>query len=93
MLIKVGDNISTDIIMPAGNRVLPYRSNIPAISEFVFETIDPEFPARAKEKGGGIVVGGYTEKAYFTLALESVDGLEQFRALQMFGVSGSVGRK
>lgn len=58
VLIKVGDNISTDIIMPAGNRVLPYRSNIPAISEFVFETIDPEFPARAKERGGGIVIGG-----------------------------------
>ena len=58
VLIKVGDNISTDIIMPAGNRVLPYRSNIPAISEFVFETIDPEFPARAKEQGGGIVIGG-----------------------------------
>jgi len=58
VLIKVGDNISTDIIMPAGNRVLPYRSNIPAISEFVFEAVDPEFPARAKEKGGGIVVGG-----------------------------------
>jgi aconitate hydratase len=58
VLIKVGDNISTDIIMPAGNRVLPYRSNIPAISGFVFEIIDPEFPARAKERGGGIVVGG-----------------------------------
>jgi len=58
VLIKVEDNISTDIIMPAGNRVLPYRSNIPAISEFVFEGIDPEFPARAKERGGGIVVGG-----------------------------------
>jgi aconitate hydratase len=58
VLIKVGDNISTDIIMPAGNRVLPYRSNIPAISEFVFEIIDPEFPARAKGHGGGIVVGG-----------------------------------
>jgi aconitate hydratase len=57
-LIKVEDNISTDIIMPAGNRVLPYRSNIPAISEFVFEIIDPEFPARAKAQGGGIVVGG-----------------------------------
>ena len=57
-LIKVGDNISTDIIMPAGNRVLPYRSNIPAISEFVFEGIDPEFPARAKKHGGGMVVGG-----------------------------------
>jgi aconitate hydratase len=58
VLIKVGDNISTDIIMPAGNRVLPYRSNIPAISEFVFEIIDPEFPARAREHGGGVVVGG-----------------------------------
>ncbi|MHC4214942.1 MAG: aconitate hydratase [Planctomycetota bacterium] len=58
VLIKVGDNISTDIIMPAGNRVLPYRSNIPAISEFVFEIIDPEFPARAKEHGGGVVVAG-----------------------------------
>jgi aconitate hydratase len=58
VLIKVGDNISTDIIMPAGNRVLPYRSNIEAISQFVFEIIDPEFPARAKEKGGGFVVGG-----------------------------------
>jgi len=58
VLIKVEDNISTDIIMPAGNRVLPYRSNIPEISRFVFETIDPEFPARAKELGGGVVVGG-----------------------------------
>jgi len=58
VLIKVEDNISTDIIMPAGNRVLPFRSNIPAISEFVFEGIDPEFPARAKEQGCGIVVGG-----------------------------------
>ncbi len=58
VLIKVGDNISTDIIMPAGNRVLPYRSNIPAISEFVFESMGVEFPARAKEKGGGFVVGG-----------------------------------
>jgi len=58
VLIKVGDNISTDIIMPAGNRVLPYRSNIPAISEFVFEIIDDQFPTRAKAKGGGIVIGG-----------------------------------
>ena len=58
VLIKVEDNISTDIIMPAGNRVLPYRSNIPAISEFVFEGIAPEFPARAKEHGGGVVIGG-----------------------------------
>ena len=58
VLIKVGDNISTDIIMPAGNRILPYRSNIPEISNFVFETIDTEFPERAKKLGGGIVVGG-----------------------------------
>ncbi len=58
VLIKVEDNISTDIIMPAGSRVLPYRSNIPAISDFVFEIIDPEFPARAKAQGGGVVVGG-----------------------------------
>jgi aconitate hydratase len=58
VLIKVGDNISTDIIMPAGNRVLPLRSNIPAISEFVFEALDPAFAKRAKEKGNGIVVGG-----------------------------------
>ena len=58
VLIKVGDNISTDIIMPAGNRILPYRSNIPEISKFVFETIDTEFTERAKNLGGGIVIGG-----------------------------------
>ena len=58
VLIKVGDNISTDIIMPAGNRVLPLRSNIPAISDFVFESLDPDFAKRAREKGGGIVIGG-----------------------------------
>jgi aconitate hydratase len=58
VLIKVGDNISTDAIMPAGNRVLPLRSNVPAISEFVFEALDPGFAARARTKGGGIVVGG-----------------------------------
>jgi len=58
VLLKVGDNISTDIIMPAGNRVLPYRSNIPAISDFVFDILDPEFAKRAREKGGGFVVGG-----------------------------------
>ena len=58
VIIKVGDNISTDAIMPAGNKVLPYRSNIPAISRFVFEQIDPEFPNRAEEKGDGVVIGG-----------------------------------
>jgi aconitate hydratase len=58
VLIKTGDNISTDDIMPAGNRVLPYRSNIPAISDFVFDQLDPGFAARAKEKGAGVVIGG-----------------------------------
>ncbi len=58
VLLKVGNNISTDIIMPAGNRVLPFRSNIPAISKFVYDVLDESFHDRAKEKGGGIVVGG-----------------------------------
>ncbi|MCM0081567.1 aconitate hydratase [Geomonas sp. Red32] len=58
VIIKVGDNISTDTIMPAGNKVLPFRSNIPAISKFVFEQADPEFSERAKAKGNGAVVGG-----------------------------------
>lgn len=58
VIIKVGDDISTDIIMPAGNRVLPFRSNIPKISEFVFDMIDAGFAKRAAEKGSGIVIGG-----------------------------------
>ncbi len=58
VILKVGDNISTDTIMPAGNKVLPFRSNIPAISQFVFDQLDPEFHLRAKEKGNGVVVGG-----------------------------------
>ncbi len=58
VLLKVEDNITTDHIMPAGSRILPLRSNIPAISEHVFEAVDPDFPARAKEKGGGFVVAG-----------------------------------
>ena len=61
MLLKLGDNITTDDIMPAGSKVLPFRSNIPAISEFVFENIDKTFSSRAEEakaKGGGIIVGG-----------------------------------
>lgn len=58
VILKVGDNISTDTIMPAGNKVLPFRSNVPAISKFVFEQLDPGFPARAQEKGNGVVVGG-----------------------------------
>ncbi len=58
VLIKTGDNITTDHIMPAGAKVLPLRSNLPKISEFVFEAVDPEFPKRAKEWGGGFVIGG-----------------------------------
>ncbi|MBI4297360.1 MAG: aconitate hydratase [Chloroflexi bacterium] len=58
VLIKVGDNITTDHIMPAGNNVLPLRSNIPRISEHVFEQVDPTFPARAREWGGGFIVAG-----------------------------------
>ncbi len=61
VLLKLGDNITTDDIMPAGSKVLPFRSNIPAISEFVFTNIDCTFSRRAQEartKGGGIIVGG-----------------------------------
>ena len=58
VLLKVGDNITTDHIMPAGAKVLPLRSNIPAISEFVFSPVDINFAKRAKELGGGFVVGG-----------------------------------
>ena len=60
ILLKVGDNISTDEIMPAGARVLPYRSNIPKISEFTFEVIDPTYHKRAMEHmppGPHIIVG------------------------------------
>ena len=58
ILIKVGDNISTDAIMPAGAKILPLRSNIPAISEYVFAWTDSEFVNRAKAKKGGFIVGG-----------------------------------
>ncbi|RJP14886.1 MAG: aconitate hydratase [Candidatus Abyssobacteria bacterium SURF_5] len=58
VLLKVEDNISTDIIMPATNRVLPFRSNIPAISKFVFDIVDENFAKKAEEKGGGIIIGG-----------------------------------
>lgn len=57
-LIKVGDNITTDHVMPAGNKILPLRSNIGAISEFVFSNIDPDFVKRAKDHKMGFVVGG-----------------------------------
>ena len=58
VLLKVGDNITTDHILPAGARVLPLRSNIPAISEHLFERVDPDFYRRTKEWGGGVIVGG-----------------------------------
>jgi aconitate hydratase len=58
VLLKVEDNITTDHIMPAGSKILPLRSNVPAISEYVFSAIDPEFPSRAKETGNVVIVGG-----------------------------------
>lgn len=57
-ILKVGDNITTDHIMPAGDRVLPYRSNIPKMSEFCFEIIDENFAKRAKNAGSGIIIAG-----------------------------------
>ncbi len=56
--LKVGDNITTDHIMPAGAKILPLRSNIPAISQHCFTVCDEEFPARAKEMGKSVIVGG-----------------------------------
>ncbi|MEJ2696943.1 MAG: aconitate hydratase [Candidatus Sulfobium sp.] len=58
VVLKVGDNISTDGIMPAGSKVLPFRSNIEAISGFVFSRIDPDFAGNCKEKGAVVVIGG-----------------------------------
>ncbi|NLI80872.1 MAG: aconitate hydratase [Deltaproteobacteria bacterium] len=58
VVLKVGDNVSTDTIMPGGNRVLPLRSNIEAISEFVYSQVDPEFHRHCQGKGAVIVVGG-----------------------------------
>ncbi|MBV8302798.1 MAG: aconitate hydratase, partial [Acidimicrobiia bacterium] len=61
VLLKVGDNVSTDEIMPAGQRVLPFRSNIPKMAEFVFDAVDESFPQRAlevRDAGGHVIVGG-----------------------------------
>lgn len=58
VILKVGDNITTDHIMPAGAKILPLRSNIPEISRYVFEVVDPEFSKRALEKNGGFIIGG-----------------------------------
>ena len=56
--LKVGDNITTDHIMPAGAKILPLRSNIPAISQHCFTVCDKDFPARAEKLGSSIIVGG-----------------------------------
>jgi len=58
LLLKVEDDITTDHIMPAGAHILPFRSNIPEISKFVFNVIDESFHDRSLEKGGGFIVGG-----------------------------------
>lgn len=58
VLLKVEDNITTDHIMPAGAKILPLRSNVPAISEYVFSQIDQEFAAKAKKTGSVMIVGG-----------------------------------
>ncbi len=60
VLIKLGDNVSTDEIMPAGSKVLPFRSNIPAISDFVFDQVDEDYPSKARrhQKSGHFIIGG-----------------------------------
>ena len=58
LLLKVGDNITTDHIMPAGAKILPYRSNIPHLSQFCFGVVDTTFPERARAAGGCIILGG-----------------------------------
>ncbi len=59
LVLKVGDNITTDHIMPAGAKILPYRSNVPKLSEFCFTVCDESFPERAKALGGGVILGGH----------------------------------
>ena len=58
VLLKLGDNVTTDHIMPAGSQILPLRSNIPKLCEFVFKNVDPSFAERARSRGGGIIVAG-----------------------------------
>ncbi len=58
IILKVGDNITTDHIMPAGSKILPFRSNVPKLSEFCFTVCDERFPERAKKEGGGVILGG-----------------------------------
>ncbi|MFP4363660.1 MAG: aconitate hydratase [Spirochaetia bacterium] len=58
VLLKTGDNITTDHIMPAGAKILPLRSNIPAISQHVFEAVDPDFAKKAEQVDAGVIIGG-----------------------------------
>lgn len=58
LVLKTGDDITTDHIMPAGSKILPYRSNIPKLAEFCFEVVDEEFSKRAKSIGAGMILGG-----------------------------------
>ncbi len=58
VLIKLGDNITTDHIMPSNAKLLPFRSNVPYLAEFCLTPCDPDFPRRAKENGGGFILGG-----------------------------------
>ena len=58
LILKVGDNITTDHIMPAGAKILPYRSNVPKLSEYCFTVCDKDFPERARREGGGVILGG-----------------------------------
>ncbi|MBR1811662.1 MAG: aconitate hydratase [Clostridia bacterium] len=58
VVLKVGDNITTDHIMPAGAKILPFRSNVPHLSNFCFTVCDKDFPERCKAMGGGFIVGG-----------------------------------
>ena len=58
VLIKLGDHITTDDILPGGSEVLPFRSNIPAISRYAFSRLDPTFAERAAKARGGVIVGG-----------------------------------
>lgn len=57
-VLKVGDNITTDHIMPAGAKILPYRSNIPHLSQYCFAVCDESFPERIKKEGKGFIIGG-----------------------------------
>ena len=58
VVLHAGDNITTDDIMPSDSRILPYRSNVPYLSNYCFENIDREFPARCRAAGKGVIVGG-----------------------------------